>query len=90
MKIGDKVVCIDDSPCRCTLCNRVDLGIKKGQIYNIIGLLEMPLGLTISLTNVLGCPSYRVYYGCFIGADRFRLIEKSKTKVKKSYPLEVC
>lgn len=86
MKIGDKVVCVDASPCICTPdCNQ-DLGLILNQVYVIENFLVCPDGhlrlflygfipLSSSLhANPLPC----------VGAWRFRLLDHLKEQSKQS------
>ena len=85
MKIGDKVVCVDDSPCRCG-CGQ-ELNVKQGVIYVVSGFKIWNGILGLLLVGVI--QSHKEYGNeAAIAASRFRLLDHLKEKsqsLKETY-----
>ena len=80
MKIGDKVVCINDKPCR--WCG-ASLPINAGRVYVISSLVQDEP--SADKVNLIGIKQARCHYTPFIiafGADRFRLLDEVKASNK--------
>lgn len=77
MKIGDKVVCVDDAPCRC--CGTTGHFIK-GQVYVII---EMFVFDDILVFQLLG-NYFETETHLGVCASRFRLLDHLKEASKQA------
>lgn len=78
MKTGDKVVCVDDSPCR--LCG-APVNLKKGQVYVIMEIEDVSglYGREPAL-KLIGTPATCLEHNPFNAhrASRFRLLDELK------------
>jgi len=78
MKAGDKVVCVDDSPCHCGCGTAVN--VKKGLIYVIREVFEggNKIGrfLCLDLYGVVHTNTNHASIGIWV--ERFRLLEELK------------
>lgn len=83
MKIGDKVVCVNDSPCN--WC-RVPIGLKKGQVYVIDGIIRRNGGFSVLILGwTLSCAHLEAHNGepkneAWI--ERFRLLDEMKAEAR--------
>jgi len=84
MTIGDKVVCVDDSPCKC--CGGI-FPTTKGMVYVIENLLVYHKGLVLMLVGVNAAP----LHARGILAYRFRLLDelKQEARLRTSKPVEL-
>lgn len=78
MKIGDKVVCVDDSPCKCG-CGTI-FPIVKGSIYIIESFKTLANSgeLALRLIRVIRPPNSRHLSDITLRASRFRLLDHLK------------
>jgi hypothetical protein len=85
MKIGDKVVCVDDSPCRCGNCGRMPLPLKSGSVYVIDGFYTYERKGILCFT-LIGVPTIKNHFdhnGLGVYASyRFRLLDELKAEAK--------
>ena len=81
MKPGDKVVCVDDSPCRCGNCNGRPAGLIKNNVYVIADIWEHQLGIVIDVVGTVNPPEGKHMTNTF-GAYRFRLLDEMKQEAK--------
>lgn len=79
MSIGDKVVCVDDSPCKTCGAN---LSIVKGSIYVIVGLRLSRYG-SIPMLDLLGAEAacHGEKNNGYMAA-RFRLLDEMKHRTR--------
>ncbi len=87
MKIGDKVVCIDASPCRCTNCPNLPVALVLGRVYVIKGFeIHLKDNKTLQII-VLGLPEFSTdgYHSRndSYGAFRFRLLDEMKREASQ-------
>lgn len=80
MKPGDKVVCIDDSPCR---VYKIDLGIKKNQTYVISGTMTHNGKLFLYLVGFNMPNTCQIFGRRTFRADRFRLLDELKQEARE-------
>jgi hypothetical protein len=78
MKIGDKVVCIDDSPSKCPCCLGKDTGLVKNQVYVIQNFeIDSRKNLSLALIGIQPkCHSFSDLKGFL--SIRFRPLEDIK------------
>lgn len=81
MKVGDKVVCVDDSPCsgRCKCGAPVNI-IRKDSIYVIESMFILHGKLYLILLGVPAQPKHMRG----ITAARFRLLDHLKEQTRKT------
>ncbi len=78
MKPGDKVVCIDDSPCRCGRDFCTDpLLVTKGCVY----VIESTYFRKFFTLVLIGVPA-RLHHARGTNACRFRLLDEMKKEAK--------
>lgn len=80
MKIGDKVVCVDDSPCKCPgiYCNGA-MPVKRNGVFVIEGLFISSGILFIILFGVAAQSGH--LRG--VNASRFRLLDDMKQEARE-------
>ena len=87
MKIGDKVVCIDDSPC--CRCGAKNIYISKGMVYVVanvrLSILENPI---IDLIGIKPPECHTKNQGFCI--NRFRLLDELKEESKQKADKELA
>ena len=81
MKIGDKVVCVDDSPSKCHCCLGTPSGLILNNVYVVSGYSRDPGGILL-----LGFPAPHHDIGKGFRIERFRLLDelKQQAAVKQS------
>lgn len=80
MKTGDKIVCVDDSPCK--FCG-APINLIKNQVYVSMGVSNMWLDNRLRV-SVLGrkskCEHSTVLNESFVCVKRFRLLDELKNE----------
>ena len=71
MKIGDKIICIDDS--HWDTSKHPDARISAGTIYTVRGLHPVRPDLAIYVEGIYGCPYEKNGIEIGIRRDRFKL-----------------
>lgn len=83
MKIGDKVVCVDDSPCQCLVRCGSPSGVEKGRVYVVADTVGVSDGLRLILVGRAPVPyhaSSPPTFGRGLDANRFRRLEEVKAE----------
>ena len=80
MNIGDKVVCVDDSPCK--TCGS-PLALSKNQIYVVIGIRKSNITTQILLDIIGSKPTCHQSPNPGYLANRFRPLNEIKTANKQ-------
>ena len=76
MKIGDKVVCVDDSPC--SLCG-APINLIKNQVYVAMGVSDQwPPDLRVSILGRKSKCEHGRELEHWVAARRFRLLDELK------------
>jgi hypothetical protein len=78
MKIGDKVVCIDNSPCRCGRCGGMPISLVKGAVYVIEGFAVYKRSLLLLLVGLVHPKNAAHTEYNSANSDRFRLLDELK------------
>lgn len=84
MNIGDKVVCIDDSPSKCPCCKGEKLNISKNLVYVISGLALKDGIFLIGVNQFHNDKRNSIDYG-FLST---RFVSLTDLKNKSSKPLD--
>lgn len=83
MNIGDKVVCVNDSRCRCAICIGLPVPVIKNNVYVVERISNAFSGRTTAIV-LLGVPKvHEDLPDRGIGADRFRLLDELKQQAKQ-------
>jgi len=83
MKIGDKVVCVDDGPCR--TCKN-PIGLIKNQVYVVRGSFKWTNGVIyLQLLGFISkCAENHEWIGDTANRNRFRLLDEMKQEAANS------
>lgn len=83
MKTGDKVVCVDDSPCRCRIKCGGAIGLKLNSIYVIEGFDFEDGELLLLLVGFSPLTMPIPHKGRTMSASRFRLLDHLKERTRQ-------
>lgn len=78
MKIGDKVVCVDDSPSKCNCCWGMSCPLTFGSVYVVSRAGRTQTGHPYIEVVGVRLSHHRVVFG--FAASRFRLLSEMKNE----------
>lgn len=87
MKVGDKVVCVDDSPCRCSCHKGEPCSLILNHVYVVEGLTETD---GVSGLLLYGKRDDRHKFNFAYSANRFRLLDELKQEARERQQTSTC